>query len=101
MWIYQCPSNWSFVLIKYFGQDLQPVNIDANPEGRVYKKINKLITDEVRKAQLDYAGENISEGINMGQATQCPVSSTDALCAVGSLAVSSSPIQSCVAGSIH
>lgn len=77
------------------------MNIDASPEGRVYKKINKLITDEVRKALLNYAGKNISERLNMGQATQCPVSSTDALCAVGSLAVSSSPIQSCVAGSIH
>lgn len=77
------------------------MDIDASPEGRVYKKINKLITDEVRKALLNYAGKNISERLNMGQATQCLVSSTDALCAVGSLAVSSSPIQSCVAGSIH
>lgn len=46
-------------------------------------------------------GKNISEGLNIGQATHCPVSGTDTLCAVGSLVVSSSLIQSCVAGSIH
>lgn len=71
------------------------MNIDASPEGRVYKKINKLITDDFRKSQVQLCREK------QGQATQCPVSNTDALCAVGNLWSAVHPLDQCVAGLFH